>query len=424
MGEIIKVDDFPLYPKQDQIYEVIPDKAKIVASTNRLFNKYPTRYISAVPRFAINRYSNPGDYVLDPFCGSGTSAIEAMLLGRNAVSVDIDPFARLLIKVKTTIYSEDDIAVLSKTINKIKSSSPDPKIIYPRPQMQNLEKWFCDDAILKLSFLKYQIDTLTKSNAAVRDYLYVVLASIIRKTSNAENVSPKPYISTRFPKTPEDAIELFFKTESLYRPAITEFSHDVSRLNVTSTILQTNDAREITADHLIDLAITSPPYINAYDYVRSLKFEDIWLGLADEQQLRKNRKSYVGTEISNSFYAEFAYATQSNILMSIVEKVEKVDKKRAGIIMTYFEDMAKNIVAVRDALKEGGHYVIVVGDSNIRGQEVPTAKILAEIAEQNGYIFDLSFKYVIRDRYLHLPRAGRGGIIKYDEILCLKKNMC
>lgn len=82
--EVIKLDDFPINPIQDQIYEIIPDKTKIVASTNRLFNKYPTRYISAVPRFAINAYSKAGETVLDPFCGSGTTAIEAMLLGRNA----------------------------------------------------------------------------------------------------------------------------------------------------------------------------------------------------------------------------------------------------------------------------------------------------------------------------------------------------
>lgn len=75
--DVIKIDDFPLEPGQGQVYEIIPDKAKVVASTNRLFNKYPTRYISAVPRFAINAYSANGDTVLDPFCGSGTTAIEA-----------------------------------------------------------------------------------------------------------------------------------------------------------------------------------------------------------------------------------------------------------------------------------------------------------------------------------------------------------
>ena len=105
----------------------------------------------------------------------------------------------------------------------------------------------------------------------------------------------------------------------------------------------------------------------------------------------------------------------------LVNQVQQVDQKRARMIMTYFEDMAKNMEAIRGALKRGGHYVLVVGDSTIRGQRIPTAKVLAELAVRNGYDFDLSFKYVIRDRYLHLPRSGRGGIIQYDEILCLTK---
>lgn len=62
--------------------------------------------------------------MLDPFCGSGTTAIEAMLLGRNAMSIDIDPFARLLIKVKTTVYSKEDIDFLDEVVRKIKEMSP------------------------------------------------------------------------------------------------------------------------------------------------------------------------------------------------------------------------------------------------------------------------------------------------------------
>ena len=64
--QIEKLHDFPQNPVDGGIYEIIPDKSKIVSSTNRLFNKYPTRYISAVPRFAILKYSNPGETVLDP----------------------------------------------------------------------------------------------------------------------------------------------------------------------------------------------------------------------------------------------------------------------------------------------------------------------------------------------------------------------
>lgn len=418
--ETVKLDDFPLHPVQDGVYEIIPDKTKIVASTNRLFNKYPTRYISAVPRFAINAYSKQGDIVLDPFCGSGTTAIEAMLLGRNALSIDIDPFARLLIKVKTTIYTEEDITFLDKIVRKMKKMKVND-VDYCLPDIPSIDKWFCRESQKGLCFLLKNIDALSKDNQKIKDYLYIVVSGIIRKVSNADEVSPKPYISTRFPKTPADPIELFFKTELLYREAIIDFSERVSPLNCNSIILDSKDARVIDSNHKVDLAVTSPPYINAYDYVRSLRFEDMWLGLASDEELRDSRKSYIGTESSNSFYTKYKYVEQSDILVPILKEIEKVDSKRANIVGTYFEDMAQNMEAVRKKLKKDGRYVIVVGDSNIRGQSIPTAKILSEIANNNGFEFDISFKYVIRDRYLHLPRAGRGGIINFDEVLVLRK---
>lgn len=419
---IEKVNDFPQCPEENGIYEIIPDKAKIVSSTNRLFNKYPTRYISAVPRFAILKYSNPGETVLDPFCGSGTTAIEAMLLGRNALSIDIDPFARLLIKVKTSRYSESDIAFLDETLSRIKEACYNmPEEMSPLPDIQNIDKWFSTEAQRNLSFIKAKILSLCAENESIRDFLLVVFAAIIRKSSFADNVSPKPYVSTRYPKTPENAIELFFKTAELYRAAIIEFSDAVASHSCSSMILPSNDARMIEHPEVVDLAVTSPPYINAYDYVRSLRFEDVWLGLASESSLRTNRKSYVGSEVSTSLKNEHVFVQQSEQLTSIISSIEKADPRRARIVSAYFEDMAENMIAVRNSLKTGGHYVIVVGDSEIRGNPVPTGKILSDIATQNGYKYCISFKYVIRDRYLHLPRGGRGGIIKYDEILVLEK---
>lgn len=420
--DVIKVDDFPLSPMQDQIYEIIPDKTKVVASTNRLFNKYPTRYISAVPRFAINAYTLEGDSVLDPFCGSGTTAIEAILLNRNAYSIDIDPFARLLIKVKTTVYKKKDLDFLDDTIEKIKGSKPQNIKKYSMPDIPNIEKWFNENSVLGLAFFKERIDTLTADNEKIHDYLYVVLAGIIRKVSNSDEVSPKPYISTRYPKTPADPFELFYKVEGLYREAIIEFSKATAKHKCKSVVLKSDDARTTNEIHNLDLSVTSPPYINAYDYVRSLKFENLWLGLASDQSLRDSRKSHIGTEIAASFYDTKRYASQSELLSPILKSIEDVDKKRSEMVATYFEDMSLNMMSVRDSLKSGGHYVIVVGDSTIRGQSIPTARILSEIAVQNGYTFELSFKYVIRDRYLHLPRAGRGGIINYDEVLVLRKN--
>ena len=100
-----------------------------------------------------------------------------------------------------------------------------------QPGIPNIEKWFCDKSILWLSFFKYTIDKLAANNQNVKDYLYVVLSGIIRKVSNADEVSPKPYISTKYPKTPADPSELFFKVEDMYREAIIGFSEAVAPLH-------------------------------------------------------------------------------------------------------------------------------------------------------------------------------------------------
>ena len=288
-----------------------------------------------------------------------------------------------------------------------------------RPNIPNIYKWFTVDNANKLAVLRSSIDSVKNENA--RDYLLIVFAGIIRKCSNAEGVSPKPYISTRFPKTPDDPYICFFDVDTLYRKAIKSFSSETEELHVENNFLSSNDARDIRCNHLVSLAVTSPPYINAYDYVRILKFENMWLGLAENHELVSSRKKYVGTEITSSFYQKYEHAFQSETLSEILPKIREVDGKRAEMVCTYFEDMALNMIAVRDCLKTKGRYVIVVGDSTIRNQIVPTGKILAEIAEKYGYEKELSFKYVIRDRYLHLPRAGRGGIIKHDEILTIQK---
>ena len=216
----IKLQDFPPDAVQGQVYEIIPDKSKVVSSTNRLFNKYPTRYISAVPRYAIKNFSDIGDTILDPFCGSGTTAIEAMLLGRNALSVDIDPFARLLISVKTEEYKIEDFKLIDRVVNGLKTAKSSDLKRHWVPKIQNIEKWFCETSIVQLSFIKWFIDKSCENNGRVKNYLYVVLAGIIRKCSNADEVSPKPYISTRYPKIPEIPMEIFFKYEEMYRKAI------------------------------------------------------------------------------------------------------------------------------------------------------------------------------------------------------------
>ena len=72
-------------------------------------HKYPAKFFPELPRWLIRRYSIELDTILDPFSGSGTTSVEALLLKRNSVGIDVDPFSRFLSKVKVTPLEEDEL---------------------------------------------------------------------------------------------------------------------------------------------------------------------------------------------------------------------------------------------------------------------------------------------------------------------------
>lgn len=84
------------------------DAQPVVGLTHN-FYRYPARFSPTFVRAAINAFTQPGDYVLDPYVGGGTSLVEAMALGRHAIGVDISELAEFVAKVKTNILSEREL---------------------------------------------------------------------------------------------------------------------------------------------------------------------------------------------------------------------------------------------------------------------------------------------------------------------------
>lgn len=73
------------------------------------FHKYPAKFFPELPRWLIKRYSKENDLILDPFSGSGTVNVEALLIKRNSIGIDVDPFSRFISKVKTTPLPVDEL---------------------------------------------------------------------------------------------------------------------------------------------------------------------------------------------------------------------------------------------------------------------------------------------------------------------------
>lgn len=83
--------------------------AQPVAGLTHNFYRYPARFSPAFARAVIVAFTEPGDYLLDPYVGGGTSLVEAMALGRNAIGVDISELAEFVSTAKTTLLTESEL---------------------------------------------------------------------------------------------------------------------------------------------------------------------------------------------------------------------------------------------------------------------------------------------------------------------------
>jgi DNA modification methylase len=412
--DILQVDSIPINVVDNSVLEIT---TRDVGYFTHSFFKYPCKFIPQVPKWAIDKYTKENDLILDCFAGSGTTLVEAVMLKRNALGVDFDKLSQLLCLTKTKLLTKKEILNIKEILDSIflENKNIEPKL----PDLHNIQHWFSSETIQELSNLKNNIDSI--SNINIRNFFLVCFASIIKKVSNADENSPKPYVSSRFKKKKYFVKELFLKTVNNY----VEVFEKNQNIKLGTTKIISQDARNIGNTDLknkIDLAVTSPPYINAFDYVRSLRLENAWLGYFGDSNISTIKKNQIGTEtIGAEIYKKEILKTGIKTLDKILNKISLIDKKRAYVVLKYFQDMEANIISVKDLLKVNAHYIIVVGDSVIRDIEVPTHKILIEIAENNGLRLENTFSYIIKNRYLRIPRADRGGFIKYDWIIDLKK---
>lgn len=408
--------EVPNEPEFNATYSIASNN--ITTYTHGFF-KYPCKFIPHIPRWAINKYaSGDNKTILDPFCGSGTTLVEGVLSGKTSFGIELDPLGRVLTEVKTTAFDDSDKKALKKTVKDIKSYIKTAQNKYFIPEIPNISLWFTSNAIKKLGVIKDAIEK-TSPNKEIRKFLLICFASIIRLSSNAENQSPKPYVSKRFKKKHVDIYNLFFERAEKYSDKILEFSN-LRPLGKSKII--GNDGLNIDKKYAnkINLVVTSPPYINAFDYVRSLKLENYWLGLMTTDDLAEMRKKCVGTENIKS--CEEKPNVDIPRLQYALSRIFKIDKKRAWIVYRFFEDIKRNLAEVKRSLKKKGVYCIVIGDSNIRGVDVISHLILIDLARKLGYTLDNLFSYEIKNRYLRFPRQGRGGLIKKDWVISLVKS--
>lgn len=400
------------------------------------FHKYPAKFIPQIPRWAIVKYlnGNKNKNILDPFCGSGTTLVEGVIAGYNVIGIDIDPLSAMISKVKTTRVNEKDLNKISDwLVKEIKSGSKGSF----KPDCETIKHWFTDGAIQKLSTIRTLINQIPEkfcdiSNVKdIQDLLIICFSSIIRRVSRADNESQKTYVSHTKIKEPEEVNSLFLSQLDYFIDRSAKFSATINS-NVTSKIISSSSVQSLENElkrQPIDLAVTSPPYIKAIDYIYNQMVELFWVGdlFQMQTQPKQNIKKieYIGNKhIQKANFINYSpYNMTLNIakldqrLQQVYENDKKNGHKHFYIAFKFFADMEKHFSEMAKCLNKKTHYIMVVGNTSVSDIFFDTANFLIAIAERQGFIISNKWGYKIKNRYMRFDRKGRGGLIDIDWVL-------
>ncbi|MBC8181731.1 hypothetical protein H8E88_11480 [candidate division KSB1 bacterium] len=382
-------------------------------------HKYPAKFFPELPRWLIKKYSKENGIVLDPFGGSATTCIEALLNNRNSVSVDIDPFAQFLAKVKITKLDNEELEFYSNLlIKKITEFNITNKLKDFTPDFPYRDNWFDNDIINELAYIKKSISELIISQE-LHNFFLATFSSIIRFVSNADNNCTRTVIRKKLNKQiyPSIALTKFVENLLLYKSRIEEFNKYVPD-SIFVDITTNSDARDLKyPDDYFDFAVTSPPYVNAVDYPRTHQLEIYWLGM-EKGSLTPLKKKHIGTEsVTVKDYKDLhliGITEADNVIKLIYEK----DKRRAFIAYKFLADMEKNIQEVNRTLKQNGRYAVVIGNNTIRGTNFESWKYLIEIAKRNNFELETYLGSEIIKHFIKIKREER---INTDWIIVLRK---
>jgi hypothetical protein len=391
----------------------------------------PAKSIPELPRWFFQKYGKEGDRVLEPFAGSGTTILEAILAKNSVHWLDYQPLSRLICQVKTTKF--DCTAVLQETRKIVQRAASQDKV--PETiEFANRDFWFQTQVQEALSLLKSNIRNVPDS---LKSALWLIFSLTVRKVSNMNDGMILAARRASVEEVPIYNRYDVYKYFQYYAEKVVEALYEWSKyLAKSGEILElaSHDARRLQSEYLYDAIVTSPPYINAIDYVWASKFELHWLELvqSDADRLRLYSQE-IGTERIPPEQVKMLGKTGNATLDTILEEIYYGSKYQASkgqnqlrsrVTYKYFCDMQTHFQESFAHLKPGGFYCFSIGDvSKICGVEVPVADLLTDLACEVGFRKIFDFHLLLKNRRLNVPRNVQwAGTIKHDSIIVLEKS--
>lgn len=400
----------PREPRQRRAFSVLggpveiggePDEARALGALLRVdpalaralthgFHSYAGRMHPSIARRAVARWSAAGEAVVDPFCGSGTVLVEAMVAGRAATGVDASPLAVAIARTRTTPLGPEGRDKLVATAAQIADEAGERARKRRRPKMPAWSKAelgrFHPHVLLELLGLRELVLALPDDDLgrAVR----LCFSSILVKVMKAGPEAPRDGLGKRIARG---------LPSRLLADRAVELARGLAALEgktppgTPPPVVREGDARALTGigDRSVALVLSSPPYPGTYDYAAQHDVRFTWLDLP--------RRSFERRQLG----------------------------ARAGIgpgvePRAWCEGRQRWLGEIARILRPGSHALLVVGDGIVGGQPEHTPDAVAAAAQPQGLepVARASQQRELHDRRLQQVFGARS---RQEHLLLLRR---
>jgi DNA modification methylase len=382
---------------------------------------YAAKIAPEVARQAILDYSSAGELVLDPMAGSGTVALEAALLKRRSIAIDLDPLAVLIARVKTlplngqAVNALLDLECAVWQVNEPLTSS-----------LLDINFWFDRDVAVDLTRIRYALSRMRSPELRLLGAIAMSSMVVAKGTGSVANARDVAHSRAHRYKTPRvkrpDVMEIWPRRVKKLARILQGLELECQLIPAVALA----DARRLPiASDSVDLVVTSPPYFNAIDYPRAHKFSLAWLqGLfnalhIDYCTVSGELVGSVRARVPTSSGLDKSWlrssATAHTTLRSLTGSLQRAFE-------CYVDDIDKVVREISRVLKRGRHAFIVVADSSARGMGVRNHVVMLELASSHGLEVEIVGHREIDPSRRQMPiKGGLSGRIKREELLLLRK---
>ena len=360
---------------------------------------YPAKFIPQIPNALIQELSSVGETVVDIFCGSGTTLLEALQLKRNAIGIDANPLACLLSRAKTTQLSDEELDEVSEHLQICKNlllmlHDDTGDLFYSgkpfqsqgwRPDAKVTDFWFLPEVVEELAKILLQIKKIPSRNA--QNLCLSAFSAIIVTVSKQD--SDTRYVRREKRTSVGSTISRYVSQLSSSIGAVTELG-DLIENRFICKVIHSNILKAPETGKF-DLVVTSPPYPNAYSYHLYHRLRMLWLGFDDQ----KFKKAEMGSHRK--------YSSKSR---------NKATRE------TFANEFSKILTWLKPRLAQGRYACLVVGDSTLDGQSIDNAQLISDVASTLGFVdVDRIERQIAPTRKSFNPKIGK---IKTEKILILR----